>query len=242
MKSPVKYFNRKKSRTYSMRAENRKRRLLERRKKLGRPIDKAKSRREFWKGYSSEIQNASAGLEDGFYANGGFEDRLEAQQEHFQNLPFRSVARYLSDSIFSYMKRLPLSNGVGIQTMQPKGYRYAGTIPTAEKENFMACFFKEEMEEIRMVEVPEAVHSGLTRINIYVDKGFTELKKGVKEIVNVANENYGWDGRRIEENIPLIIGGREKNVLLNELKPTLSKEQRKILEKAYTIRIENIVY
>jgi hypothetical protein len=210
MQASATCFNRKsRSRTYSIRAENRKKRLSERRKNLGRPTDEAKSRKEFWAGYFSLIQKASEDLEDGYNANGGFEDRLEAQREYFQSFPFRLVVRYLSDDAFSYMKRLPLSNGAEITTLQPKGYRYAGTIPTAEKESLLSKLFEEEMEEIKIAKVPEISAGYIPRINVYVRKDFSELKKDVQKITNTINEGYGWFGKKLEDIMPTI-GERER--------------------------------
>lgn len=139
------------------------------------------------------------------------------------------------------MKRLPLSNGAEIPTIQPKGYRYVGTIVEGEKKNLLNELFDEEIEEIKMAEVPETPSGQIPRINVYVRKDFSELKKDVQEIVNQINENYGWVGIKLEDFMPRI-GKREKTILLNELQPTLNKEQRKILYKATQPRMENIVY
>lgn len=241
MKPHSNYYNRRNSGSHSRKVEKQKKRFEERRKKFGRPIDTAKSRKDFWAGYSSLIQKASEGLEAGYNANGGFEDRLEAQQEHFQNLPFRFVVRYLSDAVFSYMKRLPLSNGAEISTIQPRGYRYAGTIPVAEKESLLSKLFEEEIEEIKIAEVPQISSEHISRINVYVIKDLPELKKDVQEIANRIKEEYSWFGKKVEDLIPQI-GEREKSILTSELFPALNKEQRKILYKITQPKIENIVY
>lgn len=233
------HYNRRQSGSHSRKAEKQKKRFEKRREKRGIKGE-TKSRKQFWTGYFSLIQKASENLENDYNTNGGFANRLEVQQKHFKRLPFRFVVRYLSDDAFSYMKRLPLSNGTKISVKQPNGYRYAGTIPASEERKMLESLFPEEIEEIKTVEV-QTNSEYIPRINIYVRKEIPKLKITVQEIATKINEDYGWFGKKLEDIVP-VIGEREKAVLLDELKPTLSKEQRKILYKVIQPRIENIVY
>lgn len=111
MQAPIRYFSRARSRTYSIRAERRKERLLKKREMIGRPIE-TDSRRKYWSRYFPDYRRISESLEYDFQLNGGFKDRLEIHQEHLvkenTTYPFRLVKRGLSDEAYSAIRRLPL--------------------------------------------------------------------------------------------------------------------------------------
>ncbi len=111
MKAPIRYFDRKKrSRTYSIKAERRRGRLLKNREKIGRPIE-TDSRRKNWSKYFPDYRSISESLELGYQFNGGFTDRFEIHQEYLTKknttYPLRLVKRGLSDEAYSAVRRLP---------------------------------------------------------------------------------------------------------------------------------------
>ncbi len=111
MQAPIKYFSRKRSRTYSIRAEKRKQRLLKNREKIGRPIE-TDSRRKYWSKYFPDYRRISESLEANYRSNGGFIDRMEIHKEYLvkknTTYPFRLVKRGLSDEAYSVLGRLLL--------------------------------------------------------------------------------------------------------------------------------------
>ncbi len=251
------YYRRNCSGSYSRKAAKQKKRLDDRRDKLKREIGD-NTRKNIWSNYpySLLIQDMAEELETTFEANGGFADRVDMQKflsvsfEYSGNgdgtkrtsitFPFKYVKRGLSDEAFSKIRRLPQPNGAEIPIMQPRGYRYAGTIPAAEKERFLDELSEESMEVIKTAKAPETT-SAFPRINVYVERDFTEVKKYIQKVVNRVNEEYGWFGKRLDDLIPQI-GEREKGILLKELQPTLTKYQKEILHKVTHPKIENLVY